>query len=75
MSEIISERLKSSVGKHATIFLHNGFRYEGTITNCDKSFVELLEPERGYKIIAIKDISDVDVSIGNGGVKDGQSNK
>lgn len=64
MSEIISERLKSSVGKHAKIFLNNGFRYEGTITNCDEKYVELLEPERGYKIILIKDISDVDVSIG-----------
>jgi len=68
MSELISERLKNSIGKHAKIFLNNGFRYEGKITNCDDDFVEILEP-RGFKIISIKDISDVDVSIGNGGVK------
>jgi len=65
MSEIISKRLKNSIGKHAKIFLSNGFRYEGTITNSDEKYVEILEPERGYKIILIKDISDVDVSIGN----------
>ena len=69
MSEIISERLKNSIGKHAKIFLHNGFRYEGKITNCDEDYVEVLEP-RGYKIISIKDISDVDVSIGNEGVEE-----
>ncbi len=72
MSEIISERLKSSIGKHAKIFLSNGFRYEGKITNCDEKYVEILEPERGYKIILIKEISDVDVSIGNEGVGDGK---
>ncbi len=64
----MSERLKSSVGKHAKIFLNNGFRFEGKITNCDDTYVELLEP-KGYKIILIKEISDVDISIGNGGVK------
>ena len=68
MSELISERLKNSIGKHAKIFLNNGFRYEGKITNCDDDFVEILEP-RGFKIISIKDISDVDVSIGNNGVE------
>jgi len=71
MSKIISERLKNSIGKHAKIFLSNNFRYEGTITNCDDKYVEILEPERGYKIILIKDISDVDVSIGNEGEMSG----
>ena len=69
MSEIISERLKKSIGKQAKIFLNNGFRYEGKITNCDDTFVEVLEPQ-GYKIIPIKDISDVDVSTGNGEVEE-----
>ena len=69
MSEIISNRLRESIGKQAKIFLHNGFRYEGKITNCDEDYVEVLEP-RGYKIISIKDISDVDVSIGNEGVEE-----
>lgn len=66
MSEIIIERLKNSIGKHTKIFLKNGFRYEGKITNCDDSYVEILE-ERGYKIISIKDISDIDVSLKKNG--------
>jgi len=63
MSEIIVMRLKSSIGKYATIFLQNGFRFSGKITNCDDEYVELLE-EKGYKIILIKDISDLDIPIG-----------
>ncbi len=61
MSEVIKKRLNESISKNAKIFLHNGFRYEGKITNCDNKFVELLEPGRGYKIIEIKDISSVDI--------------
>jgi len=67
MSEILVERLKKSVGSYAKIFLHNGFKFEGKITNCDDKYVELLE-DKGYKIIEIKDISDADISIGNKGV-------
>ena len=63
MSEIIIERLKSSIGKVITVFLHNSFRYKGKITNCDDEYVEILE-ERGYKIIELKDISDLNVPIG-----------
>jgi len=61
MSELISERLKKSIGKKIIIFLQNGFRFEGKLTNCDEKYVEILEP-RGYKIIQIKDISDIDIS-------------
>ena len=61
MSEVIRERLKKSISSSAKIFLHNGFRYEGKITNCDNKYVELLEPKRGYKIIEIKDISSIDI--------------
>ena len=61
MSEIMRERLKASKGFHAKIFLNNGFKYEGTITSCDDEDVEILEPERGYKIIKIENISDVNI--------------
>ncbi len=62
MSEIIIKRVKQSIGKYATIFLKNGFRYSGKITNCDKDYLEILE-EKGYKIIQLKDISDLNVPI------------
>lgn len=70
MSEIIRERLKNSVGKRAKIFLHNDFRYEGTITNCDDEYLEILDyKSNSYKIILISEIKDIDVSTGNEGVK------
>ena len=65
MSEIIIERLKSSIGKVAKVFLHNGFRYEGKITNCDEKYVELLDfKSNSYKLIEIIDIKDADVKVG-----------
>jgi len=60
MSEILIARLKESIGSYAKIFLHNGFKFEGKITNCDDDFVELLET-KGYKIIKISDINDLDI--------------
>lgn len=60
MSEILKKRLRESIGNKTKIFLHNGFKFEGRITNCDDKYVELLE-ERGYKIIELIDISDVDI--------------
>lgn len=65
MSEILRGRLKESVGSSAKIFLHNGFKFEGKITNCDDKYVELLEEGRGYKIIEIMNISDADIKEGN----------
>jgi len=62
VSEILIERLKKSIGKRAKIFLHNGFKFEGKITNCDDKYVELLE-DKGYKIIEIINISDADVEV------------
>lgn len=59
----MSKRLKESVGKEATIFLKNGFRFRGKITGCDETYVELLEP-RGYKILTIEEISDLNVEVG-----------
>ena len=61
MSEILRKRLKESIGSSAKIFLHNGFKFEGKITNCDEKYVELLEEGRGYKIIEIVNISDADI--------------
>lgn len=62
MSEIIKNRLKNSIGNKAKIFLHNGFKYEGEVISCDDEYVEILE-EKGYKIIEIKDISDLNVEV------------
>ncbi len=61
MNDVIRNRLKESLSSSAKIFLHNGFKFEGKITNCDDKYVELLEPGRGYKIIEIIDISNVEV--------------
>ena len=57
----MNERLKKSVKKHIKVFLSSGFKFEGKITNCDDKYLEILEPGRGYKIIEIKDISDVEI--------------
>ena len=69
MSEILKARLKKSIGSEVKIFLHNGFRYVGKITNCDDQFVEILDYKtNSYKIIELNEINDVEVSIGSGGV-------
>lgn len=60
MSEIIKERLKESMGKDLKVFLNNGFKYEGKLTNTDNSYIEILERD-GYKILKIKDISDLKI--------------
>jgi len=62
MSEIIRDRVMNSIGKVAKIFLYNGFRYEGKITNADNEFIELLDfRTNAYKIINLKDIKDMEV--------------
>jgi len=62
MSEIIKERVKDSIGKVAKVFLHNGFRYEGKISNSDEQYMELLDFKTGsYKIIQFLDIKDMEV--------------
>lgn len=61
---VITERIKQSIGKEVIIFLNNGFKYSGKVTNFDENKVEILrtylEPSR-YKIIDISDIKDMDV--------------
>ena len=62
MSEIMIKRLKNSIGKRVLIFLHNNFRYEGKITNCDDTYVEILDDKiHGFKIIDINQIKEVEV--------------
>ena len=46
------------------IFLHNGFRFEGKVTNCDDKFVEILDYKtNSYKLIEIIDIKDAGVKV------------
>ena len=62
MSEVIRGRVKKSKGKRAKIFLKDGFKFEGIITNIDDTWLELLDQKiSAYKIIRIEDISDLDV--------------
>ena len=62
MSDIIKKRVSESVGKEIKIFLHNGFRYAGKITNTDEKYVELLDYKTSsYKIINFDDIKDCEV--------------
>jgi len=73
MSEIITERLKKSIGKNVIIFLKNGFRFEGKITNCDDSYVEILDIKlKDFKIIEINNISDLNLM--KGGERDNEKN-
>ena len=67
MSEIIIQRVRQSIGKFVTIFLKNGFRYSGKITNCDDKYVEVLEEKHGLKIIQLIDISEINIPIGEVG--------
>jgi len=62
MSEIIKKRVSESIGKKIKIFLHNGWRYEGKITNSDEQYVEIIDFRSGaYKIIELIDIKDIEV--------------
>jgi len=62
MSEIIKKRVSESVGKEAKIFLQNGWRYAGKITNSDEKYVELLDSKTdSYKIIQFIDIKDCEI--------------
>lgn len=63
MSEIIKKRVSESIGKEAKIFLHNGFRYAGKITNSDEKYIEIIDFRSGaYKIIEFSDIKDIEVA-------------
>ena len=63
--EILKQRLKKSIGKNILIFLKNGFRYEGKITNSDDFYVEILDKKiDGFKILEISKISDIELKGG-----------
>ncbi len=62
MSEIIKKRVKENLGKEAKIFLHNGFRFAGELTDIDDVFIELNDKKSGaIKIIQIIDIKDMEI--------------
>lgn len=62
MSELIKKRVSESIGKEIKIFLNNGWRYSGKITNSDEKYVELLDyKSNAYKIIKFEDIKDCEV--------------
>ena len=62
MSEIIKKRVSESIGKEIKIFLHNGFRFAGKVTNSDEQYIEILDyRSSAYKIIEITDIKDLEV--------------
>lgn len=62
MSEIIRKRVSESMSKEVTIFLHNGYRYAGKITNSDDEYIEILDYKtNAYKIIEISDIKDMEI--------------
>ena len=64
MSEIIKERVKGSIGKEVKVFLLNGFRYAGKLTNCDEDRFELLDyKSQAYKLILFCDVKDLEVSV------------
>jgi small nuclear ribonucleoprotein (snRNP)-like protein len=64
---ILSEQTKKSIGKNVIIFLNNGWKYSGKITNADDVYVEILRDQEytsaRYKIIKYDDIKDIDIML------------
>jgi len=62
MNEIIKKRISESKGKEIKIFLNNGFRFAGKVTNCDDKYIEILDyVSSAYKIIDIDQINNIEV--------------
>jgi sRNA-binding regulator protein Hfq len=62
MNEIIKKRMSESVGKEIKIFLNNGFRFAGKVTNCDEKYIEILDyVSKAYKIIDIDQVNNIEV--------------
>jgi sRNA-binding regulator protein Hfq len=57
MSDILKTRLSESLGKDIKLFMHNGFKYEGKLTNSDEKYLEILDYKTNSFII--KEIIDV----------------
>ena len=60
-NELICARLKSSVSKHCKVFLREKFKFEGTITGCDDTWLEILEPTGKYRVIKLEEITDAEI--------------
>jgi len=62
MSDVIKKRLSESEGKDIKLFMHNGFKYEGKLTNSDDTYVEILDyRSSSYIIKKIVDVRNVEV--------------
>ena len=62
MSELLKERMRNSIGKVVTIYLINGWRYEGKLTNSDDTYIEILDfKTNSYRIIQFVNIKDCEV--------------
>ena len=71
MSEIITNRLKKSIDKEIIAILHNGFRFQGILKNFDERFIEIFDFRlQGYKILEIRDISDLSILEGKKNASD-----
>ncbi len=64
MSEIIRDRAKLSIGKEVKVYLLNGFRYAGKLTNSDEECLEIMDyVSNSYKLIRFTEIKDIEVEI------------
>lgn len=64
MSDVIKKRLSESEGKDIKLFMHNGFKYEGKLTNSDDIYVEILDYKtNSYIIKKIIDVRNVEVKV------------
>lgn len=64
MSEIINNKLRESLGKVIKVYLNNGFRFEGKLTNSDEKYIEILDfRSDSWKILLIDDIKDLEVKL------------
>ena len=64
MSDLIKERVVKSIGKTATVFLVNGWRYKGKITNSDETFLEIVDYKtNSYKLIRFSEIKDCEIEL------------
>ena len=62
MSEIITNRLRESMGKEIKVFLNNGFHYTGKLLNSDDKYLEILDFKiDSIKLLKIEDIKDMEV--------------
>lgn len=62
VSEIIKESLKISIGKKVLIFLENGFRFEGTILDCDEEFLKIKDfRSQSEKLVQLTRIAEAEI--------------